>query len=223
MRYACVWMVGMMLGVLSTTAQAQVTSTIRGRVQDAQSAPIAGARVTVTAPATGATREVPTSADGSFLIANLPPAIVDVAVSAPGLTDVARRGLLLEVGQTLVVDIDMSVAGIDESLTVTAGAAAGAAAGTATSRATAAGETPGATGCGGAATSASRRRSSGCRSCSSDKLRVSTSVVASASVVRQRSHQVRRAAVAAALTAARAAARIRSSTAAGGSSRACSR
>ncbi len=124
MRYACVWVVGLVMGVLSTTAHGQVTSTIRGRVQDAQAAPIAGARVTVTTPATGATREVPTTADGSFLVANVPPATVDVTVSAPGLADVIRRGLLLEVGQTLVVDIDMSVAGIDESLTVTAGAAA---------------------------------------------------------------------------------------------------
>ena len=125
MRYVCgLWTV-LTIGVLTTTAaHGQATSILRGRVRDARAAPVAAASVTVTSPATGFTRAVPTSADGSFVLANLPPATLDLTVSAPGFATATRRGLLLEVGQTLVVDIDLAVAGVQETLVVSAGAAA---------------------------------------------------------------------------------------------------
>ena len=81
-----VWTVAALLQV--ALAYGQTTATIRGRVRDAQAAPVAAATVTVTGRDTGLTRVVPTADDGSFVVANLPPAVVDLTVSASGL----RRG-----------------------------------------------------------------------------------------------------------------------------------
>src|SRR6187455_2600503 len=125
MRYLCALWTVMTIGLLTTTAaHGQTTATLRGRVRDAQAAPVAAAIVTVTSTATAFTRTVPTSSDGSFLLANLPPATLDLTVSAPGFAAATRSGLLLEVGQTLVVDVDLAVAGVRETLVVTAVTAA---------------------------------------------------------------------------------------------------
>ena len=114
---AAAWTV---LAVLQVSlAYGQTTATIRGRVRDGQAAPVASTTVTVTS-ATGLTRAVPTTSDGSFLMANLPPTTVDLVVSARRFSDATRSGLLLEVGQTLVVDVDLAVAGVRETLVVTA-------------------------------------------------------------------------------------------------------
>ena len=123
MRRVCrvgVWTVAALLQV--ALAYGQTTATIRGRVRDAQAAPVAAATVTVTGRDTGLTRVVPTSGDGSFVVANLPPAVVDLTVSASGFAEAKRSGLVLEVGQTVAVDVDLSVAGVQESVAVSAGA-----------------------------------------------------------------------------------------------------
>ena len=120
MRYLCALSM-VMIGLLTTTAaHGQATATLRGRVRDAQAAPVAAASVTVTSVATGFTRAVPTSSDGSFVLANLPPATLDLTIAAPGFATATRRGLLLEVGQTLVVDVDLALAGVRETLVVSA-------------------------------------------------------------------------------------------------------
>ena len=120
MRYLCALVTVMAMGVLTTAAHGQTTATLRGRVRDAQAAPVATATVTVTSAVTGFTRVVPTSSDGSFLLANLPPATLDLTIAAPGFATATRRGLLLEVGQTLVVDVDLALAGVQETLVVSA-------------------------------------------------------------------------------------------------------
>src|SRR5512132_1757751 len=93
---------GTVLAVLPAAlafAQAS-TATIRGIVRDAQNSPIAAATVTVTQPGTGLSRVVPVAADGTFVVANLPPAAFDVKVVANGFSDATRTGVVLEVGQT---------------------------------------------------------------------------------------------------------------------------
>ena len=107
------------MALLSPTAvHGQTTATVRGKVRDAQAAPVAAATVTVSSATTGLVRAVTTSSDGDYLLANLPPAPVDLTVAATGFTNASRQGLVLEVGQTLVVDIDLAVAGVAESLVV---------------------------------------------------------------------------------------------------------
>ena len=122
MRYVCAVVAGAVITLLTgTLANGQATATLRGRVRDAQAAPVASATVTVTSPDTGLRRVVPTAVDGTFIVANLPPSIVDLAVTATGFADASRRGLVLEVGQTMVVDVELAVAGVRETVDVSTG------------------------------------------------------------------------------------------------------
>ena len=68
------------------------TATIRGLVRDAQGRPVPSATVTVTGRETGLSRVVPVDDDGAFVVANLPPAVVDLTVTASGFADATRTG-----------------------------------------------------------------------------------------------------------------------------------
>jgi hypothetical protein len=106
----------------ASIAAAQSSATLRGRVRDAQAAPVAAATVTVTGAEGGLTRVTVTDSRGEFVIVNLPPAVVDVTVAAGGFSEVMRRGVVLEVGQSAMVDVALAVAGVRESLMVSADA-----------------------------------------------------------------------------------------------------
>ena len=94
------------------------TATVRGRVHDSQGRPVPSATVTLTGRETGLTREVPVDADGGFAVAGLPPSVVDVTVAASGFTEAKRSGIVLEVGQSTTVDVDLAVAGVQERVDV---------------------------------------------------------------------------------------------------------
>jgi Carboxypeptidase regulatory-like domain/TonB dependent receptor len=109
-----------MLALLSVTpafGQAP-TATVRGRVRDSQGRPVAAASVTVTGRDTGLTRTVPVDGDGTFAVAGLPPTSVDVTIAASGFAEARRTGVVLEVGQTVTVDVDLAVAGVQERVEV---------------------------------------------------------------------------------------------------------
>jgi hypothetical protein len=112
--------VAAMLALLSgTPAFGQATTaTVRGRVEDGQGRPVAAATVTITGRDTGLTRTVPVDADGTFAVAGLPPTTVDVGIAASGFADARRTGVVLEVGQTVTVDVVLAVAGVQERVEV---------------------------------------------------------------------------------------------------------
>ena len=113
---AAVWTVVAVLHV--TLAYGQTTATLRGQVRDAQGAAVPSATVTVSSRSTGLSRTVPTNSDGSFVVANLPPSVVDLTVSAKGFSEAKRTGLVLEVGQAVAVEIELTVAGVREPVDV---------------------------------------------------------------------------------------------------------
>ncbi len=92
------------------SACGQTTSgTIRGRVLDPQGAAVPKVAVTVTGQGNGLVRTVTTDAEGTFVISNLPPGTVDPTTVAAGFADSARNGLVLEVGRTLSVDLNLTI------------------------------------------------------------------------------------------------------------------
>ena len=98
------------------------SATLRGRVLDGQERPIAGATVTVDDRATGATRRVTTGTAGEFAVLALPPGTASVAVNAEGFSPASRAGIVLETGQVVSIDIEMSPASLREAVTVKAAA-----------------------------------------------------------------------------------------------------
>ena len=122
MRFSC--LVGPTIAALMVqpeSAAAQTTSsTLRGHVQDAQHAAVPAASATVLGRANGIARNVTTYSGGDFTGPNLPPGVVDVTAAARDFTAVKRSGVVLEVGQVMALDIELSVGPISEAISVVA-------------------------------------------------------------------------------------------------------
>lgn len=104
----------LLLGAAPAFAQS-TSATIRGQVM-ADSAPAAQAQVTATNTATGLTRSVQSTGNGSYSLAGLPPGTYKVDVNAGGKT--STQNITVQVGQTATVNL--GVGGVAE----TAGGAA---------------------------------------------------------------------------------------------------
>jgi Carboxypeptidase regulatory-like domain len=92
---------------------------IRGRVEDASGAVVAGAVVTATNDATNETRATSTSDAGAFAIAELPPGTWRVEITAPGHKTHVQT-LTLEVNQERRADARLEVGALTDRVEVTA-------------------------------------------------------------------------------------------------------
>ncbi len=101
------------------TARAQGTSEIKGTVQDAQKGVLPGVTVTIRNQATGMFRETQTSSDGTYLILNVPPGTYDLTAELSGFMRFQRAAVVLEIGRTASIDIQLQVGGLEEAVTVT--------------------------------------------------------------------------------------------------------
>ena len=107
--------------VLAVPASAQSTAgTLRGVVRDEKGAPVPGAAVEVVTPGTALMRRATTDASGSFVVVDVPPAVVDVTISASGFGDVRRTGIPVEVGQTASLVVALPVGRVREAVVVAA-------------------------------------------------------------------------------------------------------
>src|SRR5216683_6601168 len=104
---------------VSSALFAQATATINGRVVDQGGAVLPGATVTVTNGATRAVRSTVTNAEGLYSIPALNPGTYTVKAELAGFAAAARESVELITGSTLTVDHQLSVASLQESLTVT--------------------------------------------------------------------------------------------------------
>lgn len=95
-------------------------ASITGRITDAASAVIAGAKVTVTGSATGVSTVTQTNADGYYLVPFLTPGEYNLRVEVPGFQTYVKSGILLETEQVARVDVSMIVGAITERVEVTA-------------------------------------------------------------------------------------------------------
>lgn len=106
--------------VWATAADAQqTTGTVIGRVLDDQGAAIPGATITVTSPSTGFTRSDVSDAEGVYRLRALPVGNFDIAVELAGFASVDRKGVVVNVGQTITLDFTLKVAALAETVIVT--------------------------------------------------------------------------------------------------------
>jgi len=98
------------------------TATLNGIVTDPKGAVVPGVKVVLTNEATGATREVSTGDEGRYVFPNLPPGDYDVRVEVSGFAAREFKDIHLEVGRSVTLDVELQLAAIGQTVTVTGGA-----------------------------------------------------------------------------------------------------
>jgi len=107
--------------VYAPTLTAQtVGGSLQGFVTDATGAALPRAQVLVLNVGTRATRELTTDEGGRYRVPILPPGDYEVHVTASGFRTSVRRGIQLDIGQTLIVDLALEVGGVEAEVSVSA-------------------------------------------------------------------------------------------------------
>ena len=102
----------------------QATGIISGTITDASGSAVAGAKVVLTAPAMGVTRDSTTDESGHYLVPLLPVASYTVRVEFTGFQPAEQKEIRLQVDQHREVDFKLVPASVKETVEVTATAVA---------------------------------------------------------------------------------------------------
>ena len=112
------WLLLLLVG-LAGEARSQInTAEITGVVRDVSGAVLPGVTITATYPDTGAVVERVTDAEGRFFLPALRIGRWDVEANLPGFTSQTRRGLELEVGRSLAIELTLGIPGLAERIVV---------------------------------------------------------------------------------------------------------
>lgn len=109
----------LMLAAGLTVSAQQNAGNIAGRVLDASDAAVPGVNVTATNPATGFVRTVTTDGEGVYRLSALPVGTYDLVAELSGFTTVERKSVIVSVGQTVDINVQLRVATVAETVTVT--------------------------------------------------------------------------------------------------------
>jgi len=103
---------------------AQANSELTGIVTDQTGAVVAGAKIVITDPATGASKTVTSGATGLYDITGLNPANYNMKITAKGFETYAQTGIVINVSTTSRVDVKLTVGAETQTVTVEADALA---------------------------------------------------------------------------------------------------
>ena len=106
-------------GTAVVRAQGRQTSTLTGTVADSTGAVLPGVTVTVTSDNLMGPQIAISDASGIYRFPSLPPGVYVVTADLQGFKTIKREGVRLPVGQTITIDLPMSVASLAETVTVT--------------------------------------------------------------------------------------------------------
>src|ERR1044071_5932713 len=98
----------------------QGTSEISGKVTDEQGAVLPGVSIVITNEATGVFREILSSPEGTYYASQLVPGRYKISAKLSGFRTLERSGLLLQVGNTLTINLALPIGSVEENVTVTA-------------------------------------------------------------------------------------------------------
>jgi len=100
-------------------AQGALTGTLSGKVVDNEGNALPGVTVTAEGPALQGKIAYVTSEAGMFRFPSLPPGIgYKLTLELPGFNTIVRKGLIVSVGKATAVTINMSMATLEEEITV---------------------------------------------------------------------------------------------------------
>ncbi len=106
-------------------ALAQETrATVTGTVRDTQGSVVPGVTVTVLNTDTNVSYEATTNEAGVFTVQRVQPGPVKVTAALPGFKTFVREGVTLRTAETVTLGIQLSVGGLEETVTVSAQASA---------------------------------------------------------------------------------------------------
>ncbi len=106
--------------ILSLPALGQATGTISGTVTDASGAAVAGAKISVTAPATGTSRDAVTDGAGHYVVPLLGVATYTVSAQSSGFGTEEIRNVVLQTNEQRELNLTLSPATVQQSVDVTA-------------------------------------------------------------------------------------------------------
>jgi hypothetical protein len=110
------------LGVASAFAQgggASTTGTITGRVTDTSGAVLPGVTVTIASPSLLGQQTTTTNEQGLYRFAAVPPGVYTITYELAGFNTLRREGIQVALGFTATVNVELSVAALQETVTVT--------------------------------------------------------------------------------------------------------
>jgi hypothetical protein len=102
----------------SSAAAQQTTGNITGRITDDQGAAVPGVTVTGKNIETGFTRTDVSDGEGIYRLTALPVGSYDITAELQGFARFESKAIVLNVGQTLDVNVTLKVASVQESITV---------------------------------------------------------------------------------------------------------
>jgi hypothetical protein len=110
---------------ITPAALAQETrATVTGTVKDSQGAVVPGVTVTVLNTETNVSTEALANDAGIFTVQRVQPGRVKVTAALPGFKTFVRDGITLRTAETVTLNIELNVGGLEETVTVSAQASA---------------------------------------------------------------------------------------------------
>jgi Carboxypeptidase regulatory-like domain/TonB dependent receptor-like, beta-barrel/TonB-dependent Receptor Plug Domain len=107
--------------LMATAATAQeFRATVKGQVTDPSRAAVPGATVSVLNQETNENATTVTNSEGSYTLPFLRPGLYTLTVELSGFQKYVRKDMRLEVSQSALVNVQLSVGGVAEQMTVTA-------------------------------------------------------------------------------------------------------
>jgi Carboxypeptidase regulatory-like domain len=98
---------------------ASSTGTIQGRVGDSSGAVLPGVTVTAASPSMIGTQTQVTNENGNYRFPAVPPGVYSVSFELAGFSGIKRDGVEVSLGFTANVNVEMKVAALQETVTVT--------------------------------------------------------------------------------------------------------
>ena len=110
----------LLVATAGASAQNLQNGAIRGYVYDTTHSGVPNVKLTLTNTATGIRRELTSQDDGSYDFENIPPGQYTLVAEATGFAVTTVKGIVVNVGAALSVDVNMPLKTVSASVTVTA-------------------------------------------------------------------------------------------------------
>ena len=105
--------------LFGSTAAAQTTGSINGTVNDNTGAVLPGVTVTASSPALMGVQTAVTNDQGQYRFPALPIGTYTLNYELGGFSNVRREGIIVPIGFTATVNVQLQLASLQESVTVT--------------------------------------------------------------------------------------------------------